>query len=155
MAASRRSRGWESGEEPLLARFTVDVPRFALPAGKRLLLPANLFHSTQMEAFTSADRKFPVYFPYTYEEIDNVTIELPEGYEATALPNGQDVKSTSTRFIITRSSKSNHLLLTRALVVNSIYFPPDQYSPLKSFFEKLQTADEEQIVIEESAPTSR
>jgi len=58
------------------------------------------------------------------------------------------VKLPSTRFITTRSYQQGQLLLTRALIVNSIYFQPDQYAMLRSFFRQLKAADEEQIVLD-------
>jgi hypothetical protein len=139
---------WQASDEPLIVRFTISMPGFATVAGKRLLVPANLFRSPQMEAFSETERKYPLYFPFTYEEIDKVALHVPEGYSLGPLPDGQDVKLSSTRFLTTRSSQQDQLFTTRALVVNSIYFQPDQYSSLRAFFQKLQAADEEQIVME-------
>lgn len=145
-------QGWDSSEEPLIAHLVFQCAGFASLAGKRLLLPANLFRSRQMEAFTTSERRYPVYFPYTYEEIDKTSIHLPADYSlAATLPGGQDVKLPSSRFITTRSPANGQLLLTRALVVNSIYFQPNQYSAIKGFFNKLKTADEEQIVLEQNS----
>lgn len=141
-------QGWESSEDPLIAHFLFQSSGFATAAGKRLLLPASLFHSRQMAAFTASERKYPVYFPYTYEEIDKVAIRLPtDSVPATGLPPGQDVKLPSSRFVTTRSYLNQQAVLTRALVVNSIYFQPDQYTTTRSFFNKLKEADEEQIVL--------
>ncbi|HEY6249797.1 MAG TPA: DUF3857 domain-containing protein [Candidatus Angelobacter sp.] len=145
-------QGWDSSEEPLVAHFAFQSSGFATPAGKRLLFPASLFRSKQMEAFTSSERRYPVYFPYTFEEIDKVTLHLPADYSPpAALPSGQDVHLPSSRFITTRSASNGQLFLTRALVVNSIYFQPDKYAALKSFFNKLRAADEEQVVLEQKS----
>jgi hypothetical protein len=141
-------QGWNSSDDPLSARFDVRLPSSLTDSGKRLLIAADLFHSPQMEAFTYTERKYPLYFPFTYEEIDKIIVSVPENYSPAALPEGQDVKLASTRFITTRSLQQNQLLATRALVVNSIYFQPDQYSSLRNFFQKLKTADDEQIVLE-------
>ena len=138
-------QGWESSAEPLVARFAVELE--ASLTGKRLVVPANLFRSLQTDAFAASERKYPVYFPYTYEEIDKVTIRVAPGYSPEALPAGQDIKSASTRFITTRSAPAGRLVLTRALVVNSIYFQPEQYGSLRDFFYKLKAADDEQIVL--------
>jgi hypothetical protein len=140
-------RGWELGEDSLVARFWMSLDGMATPADRRLALPASLFRSPEMEAFASAERKYPVYFPYTYEAVDKVNVRIPAGYRLESVPNGQDVKSDSTRFITTRSLQGEDLLLTRALVVNSIYFQPEQYQGLKSFFHKLRAADEEQVLL--------
>jgi transglutaminase-like putative cysteine protease len=140
-------QGWESDHDPLIARFNFELPQFAVTAGKRLMTAADLFRSPQEEVFSASARQYPVYFPYTYEELDNIAIEVPVGYSVETVPSGQDVKTSSTRFITTRSMKGNSAVMIRALVVNSIYFQPEQYPVLKSFFDKLRTADEEQIVI--------
>lgn len=140
-------QGWESADEPLIAHFSVELPDFATVADQRLLLAANLFRSGETMAFSSGERNYPVYFPYTYEVIDKVNVRVPTGYRLEAAPNGQDIKSSSTRFITTRSLQDNQLVLTRAVVVNSIYFQPDQYEALKVFFNKLRAADEEQVVL--------
>ena len=139
--------GWESSEDPLVAHFEIEVPRFAVVAGKRLLLPANLLQGRALEAFSADQRMYPVYFPFTFEQIDNVSVELPENYLIANLPDGQDEKLASARFITTRSQKNGELILTRALVMNSIYFQPEQYALLKTFFGKFKATDEEQVVI--------
>jgi hypothetical protein len=141
-------QGWESSEDPLLAFFNVEISNFALVAGKRILVPANIFQSTRESAFSQTHRQYPVYFPYTFEELDSVTLEVPQGYTISALPKGQDVKLASTRFVTSRSVQGNQLVQTRALVVNSIYFQPEKYPELREFFGKLHAADEEQTMLE-------
>jgi hypothetical protein len=141
------AQGWDASEEPLVARFSVELADFATVAGQRLVIPANLFRSGEMEAFASAERKYPVYFPYTYEVIDKVSVHFPAGYRLGTMPDGQDVRLAATRFITTRSLQEDQLLLTRALIVNSIYFQPEQYEGLRVFFDKLKAADEEPIAL--------
>jgi hypothetical protein len=101
-----------------------------------------------MEISGGSQRKYPVYFPYTFEEIDNVTIQLPAGFSVETLPNGEDIRLPAARFITTASSSGQQLKVTRALVVNSIYFKPEQYPEVQDFFRKLQNAAGEQIVLE-------
>ena len=141
------AQGWDSSQDVLIATFDVEVPRFAPSAGKRLLLPANLFRSPALDAFGPAQRKYPLYFPYTYEELDNVTVQLPAGFSPQDLPDGQDVKLPATRFITTRSSQGDAVVQTRSLVVNSIYVEPEQYEEIRRFFNRLKAADEEQIAL--------
>ena len=145
----KEAQGWDSSEESLLAFFAVEVPNFAAVTGRRILAPASLFHSAERdEAFLPASRQYPVYFPYTFEELDTVTIETPDAYTINVVPKGQDVKLSSTRFVTSRSAQGNELVQTRALVVNSIYFELSKYPELREFFAKLRNADEEQTVLE-------
>ncbi|HWX54892.1 MAG TPA: DUF3857 domain-containing protein [Verrucomicrobiae bacterium] len=148
------AEGWELSEGPLLAHFTFELPGLARKSGKRLLVPATVFQMRERTAFEHAERKYPIYFPYTFEEIDKVDIQAPDGFSVETLPAGQDVKLASTRFVTTRASQVGHVNVTRALVVNSVYFPVENYRDLKQFFDKLGAADEEQIVLREGKARS-
>ena len=81
-----------------------------------------------------------------------MTVQLPAGFSPQDLPDGQDVKLPATRFITTRSSQSDAVVQTRALVVNSIYVGPEQYEEIRGFFNRLKAADEEQIALVPSQP---
>ena len=144
------TEGWELSDAPLLAHFTFELPGFARKSGRHLLIPATLFPSRLRTVFTPDERKYPIYFSYTFEEIDKAEIQAPDGFSVETVPSGQDIKLASTRFLTTRQSQDGRITLTRALVVNSIYFPVENYRELKQFFEKLGNADEEQIVLRES-----
>jgi transglutaminase-like putative cysteine protease len=141
------TEGWELSEAPLLAHFTFEIPEYARRSGKRLLTPAALFQTKPATALTHAERKYPVYFPYTFEEIDKVDMQHPDGIYPDTLPASRDEKLASARFITQRTEQSGHLVLSRALVVNSIYFPAENYRELRDFFDRLRLADEEQIIL--------
>jgi hypothetical protein len=145
-------QGWDSSEEPLQVRYKIEVPSFASLAGKRLLIPAALFRTTkQKQAFQHKERKYAVYFPFAYNEMDNVILQVPDGYTVESVPVAQDVKLPSTRFVTARSFANNQFVSKRALVVNGIMFRISEYPELKGFFDKVQGADEERLVLQNTA----
>ncbi len=150
-----RVEGWEATEEPLRVFYKVEISAFAQVAGKRLLVPAALFRTTrQREAFNHSQRKYPVYFPFAYQELDNVILQSPEGYSAESTPSATDVKLASTRFVTSRSFAGNQFVSKRALVVNGIMFPVAQYPELKGFFDKVLAADQEQLVLQNTVASA-
>jgi len=150
-----RAEGWESTEEPLRVFYKVEISTFAQVAGKRLLVPAALFRTTrQKEAFNLSVRKYPVYFPFAYQELHNVILHAPEGYSPESTPSATDVKLASTRFATSRSFAGNQFVSKRALVVNGIMFPVAQYPELKSFFDKVLAADQEQLVLQNTVASA-
>jgi hypothetical protein len=140
-------RALTSGEEPLAVDFQVVLENAALRSEEGFSIPANVFRSPFLETFRAAERRYPVYFPYTFEEIDKVTLILPQGDSVGPTAPGRDIRLASTRFITTRSGERNQLTATRALVVNSIYFEPQQYQELKNFFEQVRAADGERLTV--------
>jgi hypothetical protein len=150
-----RVEGWEATEEPLHVYYKVEVPAFAQTVGKRLLVPAALFRITrQRKAFEHSERKYAVYFPFAYQELDNVILQMPDGYSPESVPPATEVKLTSTRFITSRNVAGSQFVSKRALVINGIMFPVTQYPEIKGFFDKVLAADQELLVLQSSVATA-
>lgn len=140
-------QGWEAAEQPLVARFSVQIPGYASTAGKRLLVPSYLFQMKHKDAFSHADRKYPVYFPFTYAELDAININFPDGYGIEGSPANQLAELPYARYQLTSQLNGAQLQMQRALLVNGLYFDVSKYSEVKNFFNKVQAGDEQQAVL--------
>ena len=78
--------------KPIVVRHKVTVPGYATRTGKRILLQPAFFERNAPAAFTETKRKWALYFDYAWTEDDEVTIDLPEGWELD-----QPVQPVSTR----------------------------------------------------------
>jgi hypothetical protein len=142
-----KSEGWETSDGPLTATFSVDMPGYASEAGKRFLVPAYLFQAKQMDAFKHVDRKYPVYFPYAFGEVDRVDIKLPEGYTLENTPQAQTARLGYAGYQNLAQFDGKQLVTQRILQVNGIFFRLEQYPEVKDFFGKVQAGDEQQAVL--------
>ena len=68
-------------DKPFVYRFKVRVPGYASRTGKRIFLQPNVFERNSKPMFEGNVRRYEVYFRYPYSEMDDITIELPNGYE--------------------------------------------------------------------------
>jgi hypothetical protein len=68
-------------EKPVVVRHNVTVPGYATRTGKRILLQPAFFQRNLPPRFTGSTRKWDLYFDYGWSEDDEVTIDLPEGWE--------------------------------------------------------------------------
>jgi hypothetical protein len=142
-----KAEGWDASDAPLIATFNVNMPGYASTAGKRLLVPAYLFQARQMDAFKHVDRKFPVYFPYAFGESDRVSIALPAGYTLENTPQQETARLAYAGYQNLAQCDGKQLLTQRILQVNGIFFRLEQYPEMKTFFGKVQAADEQQAVL--------
>lgn len=142
-----KSEGWESSEGPLTAIFSVEISGYASMAGKRLLVPAYLFQVRQMDAFKHVDRKFPVYFPYAFGEVDRVNIKIPDGYTLENTPQSQAARLGYAGYQTLGQFDGKQLVTQRTLQVNGIFFKLELYPEVKDFFGKVQAGDEQQAVL--------
>src|SRR5947208_209401 len=143
-----QAQGWEGSDDPLSAVFSIEVPNYGSAAGKRFLLPAYLFQIRQKDAFNHTDRKYPIYFPYPFTEHDVVNTKLPAGFTVESVPERQSASLGGTAKYINVSQFDGMQVVTeRKLLFNGVFFPTEKYSELKTFFNKVQSGDEQQAVL--------
>jgi hypothetical protein len=110
-------------------------------------VPAYLFQARQLDAFKHVDRKFPVYFPYAFGEVDKVNINMPAGYMLENAPQQQTARLDYAAYQNVAQFDGKQLVTQRVLQVNGIFFRLDQYPEVKTFFGKVQAGDEQQAVL--------
>jgi hypothetical protein len=146
--------GWESPYQPLVAHFTLELPDYAVVAGKRVLLPSLLFQSQQKDAFKHVERKYPVYFPYPFSERDRVTIKIPSGYSLESLPPRQDLSLDFARYQTAAAYDGKQFTAERAFGFNAVFVQLAKYPELKDFMSKVKAGDEQQAVLKMGVTTN-
>ena len=147
IAKLSKTDGWDAIDGPLTVTFEVEVPSYASAAGKRLLLPPYLFQSKQMDAFKHSDRKFPVYFPYAFGELDRVNITIPAGFTLESVPQKQEAHLDYAAYQNLVQFDGVKVVTQRILQMNGIFIDLKKYPEVKDFFGKVQAGDEEQAVL--------
>lgn len=140
------AEGWEENDGPLIATFAVELPSYAVVAGKRLLVPTYLFQDHEKDVFNHAARKYPVYFPYAFGEADTLTILVPPDYAAENIPAQQSSSLSYATYLNQTEFDGRRLVTNRVLQVNGIFFGVEIYPEVKGFFQKVQMGDEQRMV---------
>lgn len=100
--------------------------------------------------FKSADRRYPVEMPYTFDETYLATITIPEGYEIDEMPksvkvNFNEQKEGLFEFIISKSGST--ISMRSRVTLKKAYFEPEEYEILREFFNMVVNKQKEQIVL--------
>jgi hypothetical protein len=142
------AEGWEGSDAPLTATFAVELPSYAVLAGKRLLVPTYLFQDHEKDVFNHAERKYPVYFPYAFGEADTVTIQVPPDYAAEGIPAQQSSSLSYATYLNGAEFDGKRLVTHRVLQVNGIFFRVEIFPEVREFFQKVQLGDEQRMVFQ-------
>ena len=142
---------WTSSSPNLVAQFHVKVPGWASAAGRRTLIPAELFGGGEKHVFDSADRVHPIYFTYAYADSDDVTISPPLGWQVSNVPDAQNADLKALLYNLTAEKKDGALHVSRKLTVNVEMLDLKYYSTLRKFFQNVRSGDEQQIILSASA----
>ena len=139
---------WGSSTEKMVAEYDLKVPGWASGAGRRALLPVGLFSATEKHLFDHANRVHPIYFYYPSAKIDDVTIDLPLGWQVSSLPPVQNLDAKAALYNLKVENNKGTLHLTRQLNMDLLMVDTKLYPTLRNFFQVVRTGDEQQIVLQ-------
>jgi hypothetical protein len=142
------SDGWGKPEGFVTATFHVQTHAFANLIGQRLLLPISFFPSADKNGvFSAAKRTNPIYFRYSTESRDDVRFVPPEQFRIEAVPDSQSAHHGVVQLDLRVKSEEKDIRVTRAIVLNGTYFPSEEYSALRDFYQLADRVGEQQVVL--------
>lgn len=142
---------WGSSTSALVAEFELKVPGWVSGAGRRALMPVGLFGAPEKHAFEHANRVHAIYFSYPSSKIDDVTVDLPLGWQVSSLPSVQDLDAKAAVYNLKVENNKGTLHLTRRLNMDLLMVEVKLYPTLRNFFQVVRTGDEQQIVLQPAA----
>jgi hypothetical protein len=146
---------WNNPAVPLVAQFDLKVPGWASAAGHRVLVPVGLFAGGEKHLFEHTSRVHPIYMEFPFQKIDDITIEVPSGWQVSSLP---PVQENPTRrvvdYVMKVENQNGKLHLTRTLDVSFLLLDPKYYTALRNTFQQVRSGDEQQIVLQTATATA-
>ncbi len=144
----KKQPDWKNSNEPFVVEYEVKISGWASSAGKRALLPVGLFSAPEKHMFEHASRVFPVYFAFPFQKIDDVSIELPLGWQVGSVPKPVDQDAKAVQYTFKAESNNGSLHFKRTLRSDLYLVPADKYSVLRTFYQLVRSGDEQQIVLQ-------
>ena len=139
---------WKSSSQPLVAEFSLKIPGWVSGAGRRALLPVGIFSTPEKHIFEHTNRVQPLYFEFPFEKVDDVTIDLPLGWQVQTLPPPQKQDGHVVVYNLEAEKDATSVHLSRRLTVDLMLLDVKYYMALRNFFEVVRTGDEQQIVLQ-------
>ena len=145
---------WNGSASPLVAEFTLKVPGWASQTGHRVMLPVGLFSAQEKHLFDHADRVYPIYMNYPFQQKEDIAISLPAGWQISTLPPEHKQDGHIITYSLTMSKDKSSLRLNRAVTVDFLLLDKQYYTALRTFFQGMKTSDDQQIVLQPAATTA-
>jgi hypothetical protein len=132
---------------------TVDVSgNMGTATGKHFFLPGLFFEAHTRHPFVAQDKRTTlVDVHYPKMESDQVTYHLPTGFAVETAPQAADVSWPSHAvFKVKTNVNGNDVTVDRTVAFNFSVLPSKDYGDLHDFYQKVATADQEQLVLTRS-----
>lgn len=138
---------WNDWDTPLVAQYDLEIPGWGTGAGRRMLLPVAVFGAEEKTMFTHVARTQPLYFANFYHHLDDVTIELPAGWNVDSVPQSRNVDLKRLAFRTTLEQGHQTLHFVRDLDFGLMLVAQTAYDSVRKFYQLVQTADAERAVL--------
>jgi hypothetical protein len=117
--------------------------------GKHFFLPGFFFESRAKHPFVAQDKRTtPIDVQYARLVVDNVAYHLPPGFAVESSPQGASAAWPDHALLKTASrATADSVEVTRTLVFNFTILDPTGYPSLHDFYQKVATADQQQLVL--------
>jgi len=148
------SPDWTSSSTPLVAEFNIKVPGWSMSAGRRTMLAPGLFSSWEKHVFDHASRTYWIYYHYPSTKLDDITIDLPDGWQASSLPPEVKHELKVVGFAAKVEEKDGKLHIVRKVSNDVVLLDSKYYGALQDFYRMVRTSDEQQIVLLPGTPTA-
>ena len=112
------------------------------------MLPVGLFGAPEKHLFDHTDRVQPIYFEFPFQRVDDVSINLPLGWQISSLPAPQKNDGHVVSYVLQAENDKGTLHLNRILNVDFLLLDPKYYMALRNFFQVVRTGDEQQVMLQ-------
>ena len=125
----------------------ITVPNFASISGKRIFITPNILNRSGNQLTYDSLRKSDFVFNYPYRDKDEISIEIPEGYEIEAKPKDRKLETPFGKYILTTKLVDNKVIYSRLMEQSAGRFSPKLQKDIVDFFKEVYSADRSRIVL--------
>lgn len=125
----------------------ISVSNYATITGKRLFIVPNIMTRSYQKPAADSSRRYEIQLGTEYTDVDTVEIQLPDGYEAEAMPADVSLTTPFGTYNSTTKLKGNTIWYYRRMEQSGGRFPATAYPQLVKFYETIYKADRARIVL--------
>lgn len=119
----------------------------------RMFFPAEIFRVRNRSPFVDQPkRQSPIDLHYPYTEQDQISIKVPNTWTVESAPKSTSVPFPQMAYMAINSKTSEDTVtIERVFALGNIIFHPEEYSSVRDFYQKVDTADQQQLVLKRTA----
>ncbi|WP_299226972.1 DUF3857 domain-containing protein [uncultured Psychroserpens sp.] len=116
--------------------------------GDRMLVALNTINRNTYVPDRYRNRKLPLKINRGYKDVDEIEIQLPEGYNIEALPNNEVLTNKFGSYTLQIEKKDEKTLVyRRELIVNNGEFPKEDYKKFRDFYKTVAKLDNAKMAL--------
>ncbi|MBX7056210.1 MAG: DUF3857 and transglutaminase domain-containing protein [Pyrinomonadaceae bacterium] len=143
-------------EKPFTYEYKIKVPNYAQRTGKRLFLQPGVFEYGSTPSFSSATRKYDVFFQHPWSENDDIEIEFPKAFALDSAESPALIADSGRIFLLDINigvDKTNNIIKYKRRFFfgggGNVLFDARTYPQIKALFDSFNKADIQPITLKQ------
>lgn len=129
-------------------KIAFNAENYSVNSGNRMLVRLNIVNTVNSIPRRARNRKLPMELEHGFIDVDEITIDLPTGYQIEAMAEPQILESQfGTYSIEIKQIDDKKLLYKRRLEIQRGIFSKDNYEAYRKFRKKINQLDNQKIVL--------
>ncbi len=135
--------------EPTAAvNYSVEVPRYAARAGKRMFVPINPINPRDYVPAVVDNRRYPIRIRYGFTELTRIEFQLPKDFKLEGLPiKEEEVTSSFGSYTVSTRMEGDKLVYTRRFRIEPTSLPASEYEQYRDFYLQVAKLDGAKMVL--------
>lgn len=134
---------------PLLLEYDLDIDSYTRNIGDKIYINLNIDRSLSNSDVEIKDRKYSKKIDYHFEKNFTTNFEIPEGYEASYIPDDISFDDPKYGFKISYEAKDNVIIQTKSIYVKTLSIQTDEFENWNHFIKSLLKAYKKSIILEQ------
>lgn len=128
-----------------------DAENYAQNMGGKLMFALNAFNQSSAIPKKHRNREFPFEIQRGYTDEDEISIEIPEGYQIEAMPNDVELTTEYGSYtIVFKASENQKISCKRKLIIHKGFYESSKFEEYRKFRETIGRSDNSKVVISKS-----
>ncbi|NRA92388.1 MAG: DUF3857 domain-containing protein [Psychroserpens sp.] len=139
---------FDNSEASLELSYDLEIDSYIRNIGNKIYLNPNIDRTLSKSDIDVKDRKFSKKIDYHFQKEFDTTIEIPEGYQLSYLPDPMSFDDPNYGFKISYVQEGNQLRQSKSIYVKTLRIEKDNFEQWNNFIKTLRKAYKKSIILE-------
>jgi hypothetical protein len=140
---------FDNTNTPLELQYDLDIDSYTRSIGDKIYINLNIDNTLSKSDIDIKDRKYSKKIDYKFQKSYTTTFKIPEGYEASYVPEEASFENPEYGFNISYHVSDGTITQTKSIYVNTLSVKKEGFEQWNSFIKSLIKAYKKSIILEQ------
>lgn len=140
---------FDNKSRPLILEYDLKIDSYSKNIGNKIYLNLNIDRSLSNSDVDSEERQFSKKIDYQFEKHFTTNFEIPEGYNASYIPDDISFENPDFGFAISYQTTNNVITQTKSIYVKTLSIKKEGFEDWNLFIKSLLNAYKKSIILEQ------